>query len=114
MHEISIVAALVETVDEISKRENFTKVREIHVEVGALSGIEASCLEFCFSEVVRGSVLEGAQLSLDLIGLELRCQTCGQLSYPEDTAALFCEHCQSTAIEICKGRDFRIVDLEVF
>jgi len=32
--------------------------------VGEVSGVDGSCLEFCFPEVTRGTVLDGARLVL--------------------------------------------------
>ncbi len=123
MHELSLMTALVEQIQSVALAEDFNRVIEIRLGVGALSGIEPSCLEFCFDEVARGSVLEGAKLNLDLVGVELFCRKCGQTSWPEDAAALFCVNCLSSShsssayntgnVEIRKGRDLTILDLEV-
>lgn len=73
MHEVSILTALVEQVEEVSRRESFKRVLEIRVEVGTQSGVDPSCLEFCFAEVTRGTVLEGAKLTIAIVqGTALR------------------------------------------
>jgi hydrogenase nickel incorporation protein HypA/HybF len=113
MHEVSLVAAVVEQVEEAAEREHFSRVLAIRLSVGALSGVDPACLEFCFSEVTRATVLEGARLSLDPVAVEVSCEECGQRSRPEDPACLFCAHCGSTLVKVVRGRDFRIVDLEV-
>jgi hydrogenase nickel incorporation protein HypA/HybF len=80
MHELSLVSALVEQVDELSVRESFERVLEIRLGVGSQSGVEPACVEFCFPEVTRGTRLEGAKLVLAR----------------------------------SDGREFRILDMEVF
>jgi len=113
MHEVSLLESLIEQVQEIGAREKFTKVLEIRLSVGALSGVDPSCLEFCYSEVISGSILDGARLVLERVGLELRCENCGEVSKPTDSSALFCEMCSSGQVRILRGREFKIVDLEV-
>jgi len=64
MHEVSLVAALVDRIEAAAVRESFAKVLEIRLGVGEVSGVDGSCLEFCFPEVTRGTVLDGARLVL--------------------------------------------------
>ena len=113
MHEVSLVAALVDQIEDVAQREGFERVLEIRMGVGALSGVDPSCLEFCFPEVTRDSVLEGAKLILEFVEIELYCKKCGQISCPEDPGAIFCMHCQVGDVVVNKGREFRVLDLEV-
>jgi hydrogenase nickel incorporation protein HypA/HybF len=113
MHEVSLVSALVEQVEEVSRREGFRRVLEIRLSVGELSGVEPSCVEFCFSEVTRGTILEGARLRQESVRVELECQTCGARTSPGDPSALHCGSCHSGVVKVLRGRDFRIVDLDV-
>jgi hydrogenase nickel incorporation protein HypA/HybF len=113
MHEISLVSAVVDQVEDLARVQHFDRVLTIWLSVGALSGAEPSCIEFCFSEVARRSVLEGARLVLERVDVELACRGCAELSFPADPSALFCERCHSTDVQIRKGQDFRIAELEV-
>jgi hydrogenase nickel incorporation protein HypA/HybF len=113
MHEVSLVSALVDQVEELARVQHFDRVLTIWLSVGALSGAEPSCIDFCFSEVTRSSVLEGAQLVMQREDVELACRGCAELSCPSDPAALFCGTCHSTDVVIRKGQDFRIAELEV-
>ena len=113
MHEVSLVAALVDQIQEVAHKESFDRVLEIRIAVGALSGVDPSCLEFCYPEVTRDTVLEGSKLILEWLGVELHCKKCGRESMPEDPSALFCHHCQSGEVVVSQGREFRVLDLEV-
>jgi hydrogenase nickel incorporation protein HypA/HybF len=113
MHELSMMCALVEQVEDLAVKESFDRVYEIRVSVGALSGVEPSSLEFCFTEATQGSVLSGARLILQSVGVELSCLSCGELSNPSDPAALICTNCQSPNVKIYKGREFKVEEMEV-
>ena len=113
MHELSLMSALVEQINELSIKESFRRVSEIRLGVGRLSGIDPACIEFCFRDATRGSLLDGARLSLEIIPVELICKTCHETSMPEDESQLVCSWCGSNHISILRGREFKIIDLEV-
>lgn len=112
MHEVSLLAALVDQIEELAPRENFDRVLKIRIAVGAWSGVESSCLEFCYPEVTRNTVLEGSELILEPVGIELECKSCGRISHPE-AETVFCSGCQSGEVVVKKGKEFQILDLEV-
>jgi hydrogenase nickel incorporation protein HypA/HybF len=113
MHELSLVSALVEQVEELSRVQHFDRVLTIWVSVGALSGADPSCIDFCFAEAARSSVLGGARLVLRRVEVELACRACAEVSSPSDPWALFCGSCHSADVQIRKGQDLRIAELEV-
>jgi hydrogenase nickel incorporation protein HypA/HybF len=113
MHELSMMCALVEQVEDIAVQQCFDRVYEIRLSVGELSGVEPASLEFCFSEATQGSVLSGAKLILQPVGVELSCLTCGEVSRPSDISELVCSHCQSFNVKVCKGREFKVEEMEV-
>ncbi len=116
MHEVSLVAAMVEQVEEVARVQGFERVTEVRVGIGAWSGVEPSCVEFCFPEITRGTVLDGARLAIEPIAVELQCQSCGERSTPPsemDAGAWSCAHCHSAEYRLSQGKEFKIVDLEV-
>jgi len=124
MHEVSLVAAMVEQVEQAARTQGFERVTEVRVGIGAWSGVEASCVEFCFPEVTRGTVLDGARLVIEPIGVEMLCETCGARSapprHPADPAATpaevsgwSCDRCRGTRFRLSRGKEFKVIDLEV-
>ncbi len=113
MHEVSLVAAWVEQIGELAQKEGFDRVLAVRVKVGALSGVDPSCIEFCFPEVTRNSVLEGSKLILEYVGVELYCDLCHKISFPEDPSAIFCIYCHSGEVVIRQGKEFKVIDLDV-
>ena len=65
MHEVSLVSALVDQIEELRIKEGFEQVLEIRLGVGTQSGVNSDCIEFCFSEVTQNTCLQGARLILD-------------------------------------------------
>lgn len=113
MHELSLVAALVDQIEEVAKQQSFSRVLKIRLAVGGLSGVEPECLVFCFSEGVRGSVLEGAELTIETVNVRVQCQICKKESICESPELLVCSFCFSPRTWVKAGKDFRVIDLEV-
>ena len=65
MHEVSLVSALVDQIEELKVKEDFAQVLEIRLGIGTQSGVNPESIEFCFSEVTRKSCLQGAKLVLE-------------------------------------------------
>jgi hydrogenase nickel incorporation protein HypA/HybF len=113
MHEVSLVSALVDQIEGTAITQNFQRVLEIRLGIGELSGVEPECLAFCFPEVTRSTILEGARLVTETIPADCVCRKCGMNSRPEDLVALACGHCLSGDVKIRQGREFRVIELEV-
>ncbi len=70
MHELAITDAIVAAVTEKLPEEKILLVR---LEIGALSGVVADSLRFCFDLVTEGTNLEGASLEIiESDGADLR------------------------------------------
>jgi hydrogenase nickel incorporation protein HypA/HybF len=112
MHELSLAQSVVEMVDELAKKEGFKKVHRLRLGVGAMSGVVKESLEFCFSLLIQGTILEGTALEMIDIPLKIRCRACKaecQVN-PDD---IRCTDCGSGSVEVKEGRDFKVIDLDV-
>lgn len=112
MHELSLVDSIVTDISGLAERESFKKVKRLRLEIGSMSGVVPESIEFCFSELSRGSPLEGAELILKKISLRVRCHSCCLESEPE-IYDIQCQSCGSRDVAIIAGKDFKIIDLEV-
>ena len=112
MHEQALTESLVNTATEIARKEGADKVLGMTVAVGAMSGVVASSVAFCFEFAVQGTVLEGAQLDIEEIPLLVKWTDCGAQSEPE-IYYLRCLSCQSRQVEILTGKEFTITGMEV-
>lgn len=66
MHELSMIADLIEKVESLARENSATKVVAIDVSVGALAGIEPDHLREHFETESAGTLAEGAQLRISV------------------------------------------------
>jgi len=63
MHELSIVASIVDTVTESLAVYQGARVTEVHLRVGALAAVVEDSLQFCY-----GMLLRNAAGGLEVVG----------------------------------------------
>ncbi|HEV2377559.1 MAG TPA: hydrogenase maturation nickel metallochaperone HypA [Streptosporangiaceae bacterium] len=108
MHELAITQAVV---DQVSEKLPGATVTCVRLEIGALSGVVADSVRFCFSLVVEGTALAGAQLEITEPPAVCRCQACGAQFTP-DGPILACP-CGSAAVTVVSGEQLTIASVQV-
>ena len=73
----------------VSERLPEAKVTLVRLEIGALSGVVADSVRFCFDLVTEGTNLEGASLEIDEPPASCRCRSCGT-EFAPDGPILLC------------------------
>ena len=63
MHEMSIAQSLLKMSEEEISRQGCTRLEVVNVKYGALAGIVAESLQFCFETMIQGTPHEGARLN---------------------------------------------------
>lgn len=109
MHELAIGQSIVAAVTERLGEE---RVRRLVLEVGQLSGVVPDALRFCFDLCTRDTPVEGAELEIREVGGLARCDACGrevELAAPFGVCA-----CGSPGLEVLRGRELRIKEVEVY
>jgi hydrogenase nickel incorporation protein HypA/HybF len=109
MHELAITESVVEAVTERLPDARITCVR---LEIGALSGVVADSVRFCFDLVTEGTNLEGARLEITEIGGRCRCRACGG-DFEPDGPIPVCP-CGSADITVLSGQEFKIASVQCY
>ena len=108
MHELAITESVV---DAVTRRLPGARVASVRLEIGAMSGVVADSVRFCFDLVVAGTPLEGASLVIDQPAGRCRCRACGA-EFAPDWPVLLCP-CGSADVAVVAGEDLKIVSVEV-
>lgn len=110
MHELSIMRNVVTICEQSAEGR---PIKSVTLEVGELSGIIPAALEFCFESCARGTLLENAELLINVIPPQVRCNVCGA-TFSAKAYYDSCPECKGFDIEILFGEELRVKELEVY
>jgi hydrogenase nickel incorporation protein HypA/HybF len=113
MHELSIVASILDTVTESLAAYKSARVVEVRLRVGALAGVVVDSLEFCWGIATEGTALEGARLAVTTLPVVMRCEKCGRDVELEGVQSFRCPNCGEPCGELRQGRELEIDSIEI-
>jgi hydrogenase nickel incorporation protein HypA/HybF len=108
VHELAITESLVDAVTERLPGQRVTCVR---LEIGALSGVVADSVRFCFDLVTEGTDLAGATLEIAQSPGLCRCRVCGGDFEPDGPLAMCA--CGSAEVTVVTGQELKITSVQV-
>lgn len=83
----------------------------MRLEIGALSGVVADALRFCFDLVTEGTNLEGASLEITKPAARCHCRNCDS-DFEADGPIALCP-CGSADICVLSGQQLKIISVQV-
>jgi len=111
MHEIKIAEDLSVIVLETAKRENLRKVTRVNISFGQMVQIVPDIFRFAFSETVRNSVAEDAEVNIEIVPVKMKCIKCGN-DFQVTENRFACNNCGSTDLSIIRGNELFIKSIE--
>jgi len=111
MHELGVTQSILDITLNKGDEAQASKVTEVNLVVGELSGFVPDCIEFYFNLLNKGTIAEGAILHFELIPAQLKCRKCATLFHPKDTEWV-CPKCQSPGGEVVQGKELYIESIE--
>ena len=113
MHEYSVVKSIIETAaTEAAKNGSRRRITRISLVVGELSGYVGDSINFYFELLSKGTLAEGAKLSLKFVKPRLKCPKCGKL-FPYRGRNFKCPKCHVDGVLSDIGREFYVKDITV-
>lgn len=112
MHEISLLESVLETLENQARQQHFTQVKQITLEIGALSCVALDALRFGFDVVMKNSLAESAELVITEVPGQGRCSACGAMVELE-TLHDPCSQCGAFGVTVIQGEQMRIKELKV-
>lgn len=107
MHELSIAESIVTNVRGVLPEDELATVREIHLRVGILSGIEPLLLQNAWSLLVAATPFPEAELRIDPVDIEAFCSRC-ERSVPVVAYRFICPDCGSALNRVTAGNELHI------
>lgn len=112
MHEMSLAEGVLQLIEDAARREQFSRVTTVWLEIGQLAGVEVEAMKFCFDAVVRDSIAAGARLEIVATPGSGWCMQCAQ-SVPMSEAYAACPQCGGQQVQVTGGTEMRVRELEV-
>lgn len=111
MHETAIVTGLMRIIETQAARHGTTRVSKVRLKVGRLRAVEPQQLSSCFEMFAEGTVAEGAELIIDVVGVRGRCRACGH-AFDIPRFRFECPACGGNDIEVTQGQELYIESFE--
>lgn len=112
MHELSLAEEMMEIIEQKARKEGFSKVRHIYLEIGQLSHVTPEAMRFCFEAVIKNTLAEGSKLSILETEGKALCLACGHSNSITELYSA-CEECGGFDLKVLSGDKVRIKNLEV-
>jgi hydrogenase nickel incorporation protein HypA/HybF len=109
---MSIALAIIEIANDEIKKANASRVNEVEIDVGSISGVETTALEFALETAVKGTILENASRKINRIEAQARCMECGnEFRMPDFYNP--CPNCNSFITDIYRGKELRVKSINI-
>jgi hydrogenase nickel incorporation protein HypA/HybF len=109
MHELSVAHAVVTTVVDALPSGD-TRVLQVRLRIGELSGIVPQALEFAYDVAAQGTPLADAALLIERSPIVIDCPTCGDQAITS-AQDFRCPVCQVPCGIVIGGKELEILDI---
>jgi hydrogenase nickel incorporation protein HypA/HybF len=89
VHEYTVASSIVESVLELAKQQNSSRIVEVRMRIGKLRVLSIDQLKFSYEILSKGTVLEGSQLTIQETDGSVSCPKCGYTNRMELDDASF-------------------------
>ncbi len=113
MHELSIVASIVDSVNESLGAYPGARVKEVRLRVGALASVIEDSLQFCYGIATEGTALEESKLVVHILPVIAHCDACGRDVEIASLQSFRCPQCDEPVSDLRQGRELEIDSIEI-
>lgn len=112
MHELSIAQSILEIAEKAAPKDKQAVVTGVGLQVGELSGVEVDALQFALSIITKDTLLQRAELHIEIIKGEAECLDCGTV-FAVPSFGTCCPQCSGYSMTILKGRELKVLNIVV-
>jgi hydrogenase nickel incorporation protein HypA/HybF len=113
VHELSIVASIVDSVTETLASYPGARVKQVRLRVGALASVIEDSLQFCYGIATEGTPLECSVLVVKILPVRMHCDRCAQNVEIASLQSFRCPHCDEPVMDMRQGRELEIDSIEI-
>ena len=121
MHEFSFAMNIFRVAEATAIKNNAKRITEVLLEIGELTLIVPHLLQRSFEMATKGSIAEGAKLTISITPGKVKCRECNKISPVIITKEaqltglqLFdCSHCGSNNTEIIEGKKANVKNIKI-
>jgi len=112
MHEMSLAQGVLDILQDTARKQGFSRVKTVWLEIGALASVDPEAIRFCFDAVTRDTLAHGAELDIVPIPGQAWCMQCCQAV---TIAARMepCPVCGGYRLQVTGGDEMRVKELQV-
>ncbi len=112
MHEMALCEGIIQIVEDEARRQSFSRVKAVCLEIGALSHVAPEAMKFCFEAVAARTIARGATLEIIELPGVAWCMACSKSVEIKQRYAP-CPACGSYQLQVTAGEEMRVKELEV-
>lgn len=112
MHEMSLVEAILESLEEMQKKNNWKRITRVTLNIGKMRQVIPEVMEFAYKTAISGTTLDGSELEIRSLDMRFVCSSCS-MEWGEDEMSFVCPFCSSTEVSMIQGMELEINTLEV-
>ncbi len=121
MHEFSFALDIFKVAEATALKYNAKRITEVLLEIGELTLIVPELLQRSFEMATKGTIAEGARLTITITPGKVKCRDCNKISEVSITREaqltglqLFkCSHCDSNNTEIVEGKKANVKNIKI-
>jgi hydrogenase nickel incorporation protein HypA/HybF len=103
---------MIELVRENAEKAHASRVGTINLVIGALSGVIGDFVQTYFDVETKGTLLEIAQLSFNVVAVTGRCRDCAH-TFEIQESTWICPHCGGNHIQLVGGSELFVDSIEI-
>jgi hydrogenase nickel incorporation protein HypA/HybF len=112
VHEFALADSILRVTLETARTHGATRVRTVCCRIGAIRQVVPSLLETAFEACCQKTMAEGAELSIEVDPVTVRCSACGALQ-KVDVISYQCPACGSWEISLEGGTAMELTSVTI-
>jgi len=113
MHEIGITRNMLSLVLKEAEKAGAKRVKNIDLVIGGLTGVLEYCVKFYLEILSKGTIAEGATISIKVVSPLALCQKCNTTSVFKPGIEWQCPNCNNTRMQIAGGRELIVKSIDI-